>query len=151
MTKRKEGPHEAVGRPSKYEPRFCQMIIEAMGRGDSVVQFAASISVAKASIYEWANVHPEFSAALDEGKSKCEALWEGIVKSRSLKKTKESGSDTLLMFYMRSRFRGWSEKTSIEHTGKNGEPISFSDLSEDAIDSRLKALLSKNNIDANEE
>lgn len=97
----------AGGRPTKYKPKYCKEIVEYMSTGKSVLQFAAKISVTKSSVYEWAKEFPEFSDAFDNARQLCEAHWETIIQDKSVKK--KPGSDGILMFYMKNRFR-WSEK-----------------------------------------
>ena len=64
-----------TGRPSKYEPRFCQMAIEHMSDGASMTSFAAEIGVARSTINEWMTVHPEFSEAIKIAKAKRAGPW----------------------------------------------------------------------------
>lgn len=109
-----------AGRPTKYKPEYCELIIEKMSKGLSVVQFAAEIGVAKHSIYEWADVHPKFSDALKKGQTACEGYWERIIQAKSVKKL--PGSDALLKFWMQNRFR-WSEK--VDQNIKSEESITF--------------------------
>lgn len=66
------------GRPSKYDPAYCDAVIEHMEEGASLTSFAASINVSRSTVTEWAAVHPEFSAAVNVGKAKCAAWWEKV-------------------------------------------------------------------------
>ena len=73
-----------VGRPSKYRPEYCGMIVEHMNEGASATSFAASIDVARSTINEWAEVHPEFSEALRVAKAKCAAWWERVARNNAV-------------------------------------------------------------------
>jgi hypothetical protein len=64
------------GRPSKYRPEYCDLIVEAMTAGKSIASVAADIGVARSTIQEWEAVHPDFSVAVKVGKAKCAAWWE---------------------------------------------------------------------------
>lgn len=97
----------ANGRPTKYKPKYCKDIVDYMSTGKSVLQFAAKIGVNKSSIYEWTQEHQDFSDAFTNAKQLCEAHWEKIIQEKGTKK--KPGSDAILMFYMKNRFR-WSEK-----------------------------------------
>lgn len=66
------------GRPSKYDPAYCEAVIEYMADGSSLTSFAASIGVSRSTVTEWAAVHPEFSASVNVGKAKCAAWWEKV-------------------------------------------------------------------------
>jgi|SRR5215217_441987 len=101
----------AGGRPTKYKPRYCKDIIDHMAKGKSLVQFAASIEVSKETVYAWARENKEFSDAFYIGRSKCEAFWEKIVQSKTIKKL--PGSDGVLLFYMKNRFK-WSENQKLD-------------------------------------
>jgi hypothetical protein len=52
------------GRPTEYRPEYCQAVIDLMAQGFSLTAFAASICVAKDTVYEWIKVHPQFSDAV---------------------------------------------------------------------------------------
>jgi hypothetical protein len=64
-----------VGRPSLYEPRFCEMIVEHMKQGYSATSFGAVIDVSGESISEWQDVHPEFADAVKRGKRHMERFY----------------------------------------------------------------------------
>ena len=53
-----------IGRPPKYDPSFCDEVIELGRQGKSQAQMAAHFGVAKATITQWAQQHAEFSNAL---------------------------------------------------------------------------------------
>lgn len=59
------------GRPTKYKPEFCAMLIEHMKKY-SFESFAGldEVDVHKETLYEWANAHPEFSEAKKKAFSK---------------------------------------------------------------------------------
>ena len=57
------------GRPSKYDPNFCEVMISAMEtEGLSLGAVAGLIGVSRDTLYEWTTVHPEFSYAKKVGK-----------------------------------------------------------------------------------
>ena len=57
------------GRPTKYDPKYCEMIIEHMSDGASMTSFAAEIGVARSTINEWGEKNPEFSEAINVARS----------------------------------------------------------------------------------
>jgi hypothetical protein len=59
-----------TGRPSKYEPDFCEKVIDFMGQGYSLTAFAGEIGVARSTINEWMGQHAEFSEAVKIGQAK---------------------------------------------------------------------------------
>lgn len=57
-------PSAPVGRPTKYDPAYCEQIIACMARGYSKTAFAGEIGVSRDTVVEWAKVHDEFSVAV---------------------------------------------------------------------------------------
>lgn len=59
MTKPKKRPE---GRPSKYKPEYCAMLLKHMGtEGLSYESFAATIGVSRDTLYHWESLYPRFS------------------------------------------------------------------------------------------
>jgi hypothetical protein len=65
-----------AGRPSKYDPDYCEQIVEFCKDGASISSFAASIAVCRDTISEWATAHPEFSAAVKAAKARVAAWYD---------------------------------------------------------------------------
>ena len=63
----KRYPH--AGQPTKYEPRFCQMVIDCMSTGLSLTAFAGSIGHAKDTVYRWITEHPDFANAVGQARA----------------------------------------------------------------------------------
>ena len=110
-----------IGRPSKYDPAFCDAVIDHMTDGASLTSFAAEISVARSTINEWAEHHEDFSEAIKIAKAKCAAWWEK--KGRTLA-VDGGGNATLVIFGLKNMAgEDWREKQAIEHSGPDGGPI----------------------------
>ena len=104
-----------VGRPSKYNPAYCQQLVDHMADGASVQSFAAEIDVARSTINKWAEDHPAFSEALSRGKAKCAAWWEKT--GRKLAATGE-GNASMVIFGLKNMGDGdWHDKSQVEHGG----------------------------------
>lgn len=58
-----------VGRPSLYDPKYCNEVIDFCAQGFSLTAFAGKIRVARDTIAEWGYVHPEFSEAIKIAKA----------------------------------------------------------------------------------
>lgn len=112
MAAKKKGPG---GRPTKYEPAYCDAVVAHMSEGASLLSFAAEIDVARSTLTEWADTHPEFSAAVARGKAKCAAWWEAA--GRNLALTGE-GNATMCVFGLKNMGAGeWRDKQEVEHSG----------------------------------
>lgn len=62
-------------RASKYDPAFCDRIIEMAGKGLLPEQWAAELNIAMSTLYLWANVYPEFEEAVLIAYPKAAAIW----------------------------------------------------------------------------
>lgn len=101
----------ARGRPTKYKPAYCNEVIETMATGLSLTAFAGLIGVARSTINEWMENHPDFSEATRVGKAKRTlALEKGMLSA-------ESGpAVTARMFALKNADpEEWREKQHIEH------------------------------------
>lgn len=58
-----------VGRPSDYDPAYCDAVIDFMSKGYSLTAFAGSIRKARSTMNEWMGAHPDFSEAVKIGQS----------------------------------------------------------------------------------
>src|SRR5690554_5877361 len=109
-----------VGRPSKYKPEYCQMLIDHMAEGASMTSFAAEIDVARSTLNEWADEYPDFSEAVKKGKAKCAAWWERVGRKNAIT---GDGNATLVIFGLKNMgAEDWRDKQEIDHTTA-GQPI----------------------------
>lgn len=106
------------GRPSKYDPRYCDEVITHMSDGASLTSFAAEIGVARSTINEWMGANPEFSESVKVAKAKCAAWWERAGRSGAL------GGDvnpTLVIFGLKNMAADdWRDKQEIDHRSPDG-------------------------------
>jgi hypothetical protein len=104
-----------TGRPSKYDPAYCDRVILHMADGASLTSFAGEIEVARSTINEWMEHHPEFSEAVNIAKAKCAGWWENV----SRKNAKDGGGNaTLCVFGLKNMGADdWREKVTTELTG----------------------------------
>lgn len=106
-------PVNKVGRPTKYEPKYCEMLVQHMAEGASMTSFAAEIDVARSTLNEWAAQFPEFSEAIKRGKAKCAAWWERIARTNAVT---GNGNATLVVFGLKNMAaEDWRDKQEIDH------------------------------------
>jgi transposase len=120
----------SVGRPSKYNPDFCQRVIQLGKLGKSVEQIACELDVGTRTMYEWRDVHPEFSHALEQAKEFEQYWWETIAQTHMIE---EQGAAKLNASIwsrsMAARFpKKYRESTKHELTGADGGPIEFNKI-----------------------
>jgi transposase len=114
-----------VGRPSLYDPSFCDEVV-ALGRiGKSVEQIAAILNVSLRTMYSWRDAHEEFLHALDDAKTYEQAWWEEQAAAYMVE-NKESDrlNASLWSRSMAARFpKKYRESTKTEITGADGTPL----------------------------
>lgn len=72
----KEAPSVPAGRPSDYDPSFCDQVVDLGKEGKSPAQIAAFFDIPRTTLLSWAEQHPEFSTALTRAKVHEQAWWE---------------------------------------------------------------------------
>lgn len=108
----------AGGRPTLYDPAYCERVIEWAKDGMSLVEIAAEIGVVRQTLYDWEEAHPEFLDALTRARLECQAWWERQGRTNLLT---QGFNHSLWAKNMGCRFKGdWTEKTQTELTGANG-------------------------------
>lgn len=68
-------PH-AGGAPTKYDPAFCDTVIDLGKQGKSVTQIAATLEVTRKTLYNWEEQFPEFLYALSYARELAQAWFE---------------------------------------------------------------------------
>lgn len=150
------------GRPSKYESRFCEELVEHMSMGGGLRSFASKINVNPDTVYEWTNVHTEFSDALKRGQASLELWFEALFKrmasgqlDRPVKingKTvyKPTQGNAAAAIFMAQNMIHWRNRKAIELTGDGGGPVKYSDITATELKRIIKEGLEVLGIDINE-
>lgn len=130
-----------AGRPTKYDPAYCDQLIAFMGEGYSLTAFAGEILVSRATINNWMEEHPEFLEATRIGQARrTRKLEEGLLETESGARV---SARTLAL--KNSAPDEWREKQTVEHTGDafaNAETKELkAQLAALAADPALRALL----------
>lgn len=114
------------GRPTKYDSRYCEEVIQAGKQGYSLTAFAGMIGVCRDTISEWMNVHPEFSASVKIHQSARTYCLESDLL------TGETGPKvTSRIFALKNAApQEWRDKQEHEMTGKDGGPIETKSLTD---------------------
>jgi hypothetical protein len=116
-----------VGRPSEYDPAYCERVMELGRQGKSKAQMAAALGCCRNTLDAWAEAHPEFLSAVKLGQELALAWWEDQGQDGI---TAEKFNATAFIFQMKNRFReDYRDKQDHELTGPNGGPIQHVDLS----------------------
>lgn len=113
----------AGGRPSTYDPAYCEEATTFLADGYSLAALAGHIGVARSTVYEWVNEHPEFSDAVKIGQAKAVLWWED--RNRALARG-EDGNATAVVFGLKNRASDeWRDVKATEISGPDGGPVAI--------------------------
>lgn len=108
-----------AGRPSSYNPAYCDRVIKLGKKGASVVEMATEIGVSRNTLEtNWPAEHPEFMEAFTLARQHSQVWWEKKGRD-SLDKASFQGS--VWSRSMAARFpEDWRDKKEIELSGHLG-------------------------------
>jgi hypothetical protein len=105
------------GRPSKYDPAFCDEVRDFLKDGYSVAAFAGHIGVSYSTVKLWMADHDEFSAAVKDAQASATLWWENRARDVAMG-AEVSGNPTIIIFGLKNRAASeWKDKTEQEHSG----------------------------------
>ena len=106
------------GRPSKYDPIFCEVVIDYMKQGFSKLAAAGEIGVCYNTLRAWMDEHPEFLQAVKLG--------EAVRTCKLERDLMDAGSGpkvTSRIFALKNAAPDeWRDKHHSEVSGPNGGP-----------------------------
>jgi hypothetical protein len=114
-----------VGRPSLYDPAYCDQAIELGKIGKSTEAIGAMLGVGTATLYRWMDEHPEFREAISIAKDMELYWWEEQAQAYMVE-NKESDrlNSGIWARSMAARFpKKYRESTKTEITGADGAPL----------------------------
>ncbi len=102
-----------MGRPTDYDPAYCERVVELMADGASKTEVAAEMCRSYQTFLNWQQAHPEFLEAVKEGERLSQAWWEKLGRQGA------SGAvpvnPTMYIFNMKNRFKEhWSDTSKQE-------------------------------------
>lgn len=139
-----------AGRPTGFKPEYCKQLIDHMAKGFSFETFGATIGVHRGTLYDWANLYPEFAEAKSLAFDSCQLEWEKIgreyVINESSTDCDEDGNRSsqskslnasVWALNMKNRFK-WRDKQPEEVEKVN---VNVSTLSDEELKKILKEAL----------
>lgn len=105
-----------MGRPTEYDPRYCDLLIDHMEKGLSFESFAGVVRCSNKTLYNWAEANPDFLHAKEIGTAQCRLYWEMLGNSGA------SGlipgfNAASFKFNMANRFK-WTDRIDATSGGK---------------------------------
>jgi Transposase len=114
-----------IGRPSKYDPAFCEQVVELGRIGKSIEQIAANLGVSTRVLFDWRDKHEDFLHALEYAKELELDWWETVGQTHMIEE-KESAklNASIWSRSMAARFpKKYRESTKQEIVGAEGAPL----------------------------
>ncbi len=116
-----------LGRPSTYDPYYCDLVIGMGAEGKSKAQIAARLGISRQCMNEWEKQHKEFGDATKAAQDLALAWWEDAGQQNM---TRQGFNAAAFIFQMKNRFRAdYREKTELDVTADHkhhhaSEPVS---------------------------
>lgn len=108
-----------AGRPSEYDPAFCDEVESFMALGFSKMAAAGEIGVCYNTLKAWMDAHPEFLTAVKRGEAK-----RAVKLERDLMDAETGPKVTSRIFALKNAAPDeWRDKQTTEHVGKDDGPI----------------------------
>ena len=138
-------PIRVVGRPSKYDPKFCDDVLRMGAEGYSIVEMAAEIGVAKSTLKdEWPAAHEEFSVAFARARELSQSWWE---RQGRLGLYADKFQPALYSRSMAARFpEDWRESKEQRLTGPDGGPVQTEEVEKKKA--KISSILKRKKPDA---
>ncbi len=114
-----------VGRPSQYDPSFCEKAIELGSKGKSLEQISGALGITYRTLCRWRDENEEFCHALEEAKVREMIWWEEHAQAYLVEhKDGDRLNVGLWSRSMAARFpKKYSERIKQELTGAEGAPL----------------------------
>lgn len=111
-----------VGRPSKYDPAFCDKVIELGKLGKSFEQMASMLDVGITTFKRWREEHEEFRTSLEDAHGYAQTWWEDKAQDNLIEhKDGEKINTGLWSRSMAARFpKNYSDRVKQEISGPDG-------------------------------
>jgi len=113
------------GRPTDYDPAYCDKVVELGALGKSYEQIASVLGVTYRTMLNWRDTYPDFFRAMEESKAREMAWWEDLAQTHMVEhKDGERLNPSLWSRSMSARFPNkYSDRIKQEITGENGAPL----------------------------
>ena len=109
-----------AGRPSKYKPEMCEIVIQCGRDGMGKAEMAAELGIAYSNFDRWQHEHPEFQDAVKEAVRQSQAWWEKMGRISTFGGT-DGFNATSYIFQMKNRFRAeWNDTIKSDLTSSDG-------------------------------
>ena len=138
-----------LGRPTKYDPAYCDQIVALGEEGLSRWQICSRLGIGLHNMIAWEGAHEDFRQALEQSRLDALAYWEDLAHDHIREAPGGVRLNTgLWSRSMAARFPDqYRENSKLEVTGKNDGPIQV-DMVHDFSQDLLDDLLTTRQVDA---
>lgn len=96
----------------KYKKEHCQVLLDTLKQGLSVVSFCAKVDISEATFYNWLKQYPDLRDVYELAKTHSRAWWD----KKALDALEDKAiNDRVLKLNMQNR-AGWSDKLQSDNT-----------------------------------
>jgi transposase len=118
------------GRPSKYNPLFCDKVIELGKIGASKVEMACELDICRTTFDNYEKEYPEFLKAVKQAVMFSQAFWEKNGRLATFGGTPNFNATTWI-FNMKNRFsEDWKDKTESSVDAKLNGTLELKDVTD---------------------
>jgi transposase len=113
------------GRPTKYDPAMCALVIECGAEGMGKCEMAEELGIHYETFEAYQDAHPEFSEAVKAALRKSQAWWEKQGRLATFGAV-DGYNATSYIFQMKNRFKqDWAERQLHGSDPDNPLPTGF--------------------------
>jgi hypothetical protein len=128
----------AGGRPSKYDPAYCDKVIKWGKLGKSKTWMLAEIGIVDQTFRNWEAEHSEFLEAMELAMRFSQQWWEDAGQNGM--KSADKFSAPIWSRSMSARFPAeWRENSNVNLGGQPGNPVQVTGVEITVLGSRPKA------------
>ena len=113
---------QPFGRPTKYDPAYCDKVIELGKLGKSFEQMCALLNIGYTTMRRWRDEHEDFRLSLEDAHALSQTWWEDMGQSYLVEhKDGEKINTGLWSRSMAARFpKNYSDRVKQEISGPDG-------------------------------
>lgn len=130
-----------VGRHTDYRVEHCEALIESAKQGESLIEFAASIPCAMATVYLWLEKHPEFMEAKKIAEPLRERWWVNAGKAMMTGQVEKANAT--IFVWMTKNMLKWRDRHDVEVSGPQGGPMRLELLTDEELKEKAAKLIEK--------
>ena len=124
-----------MGRPSSYDPGYCEAVVQFGKEGDSKVEMAVKLNVSRQTLYYWMDDYPDFFDAMKRAEEYA-AAWHHTMFKKMATGQIQNANPTALIFNSKNQCPDeFRDRREVDIDGKVGVfEIDFTGYDEDTAD-----------------